>query len=461
MIDARGAAPAHGGPGDATPLDQLFRRGQFGMKLGLENIRALSAALDEPERACPVLHVGGTNGKGSVAAMAAAALGAAGLRAGRYTSPHLVDIEERFVISGAKVTRAALDAALARVLAAEAAALGRGAMAAPATFFELATAAAFELFRSAGAEVAVLEVGMGGRFDATNVVSPLAVAITSIDLEHTSFLGHTIEAIAFEKAGIIKPGAPTIIGERRPDAVAVFRRVTAERGARLVHALDDTTWSARLVEGRTELTLQTPHHDYGVVRLALRGLHQARNAVVTVRLLEEAHAAGLPIDARAIARGLETAAWPARLDARRAGSSEVLIDAAHNPAGAQCLADYLAAAHPEGTPLLLGLMRDKDVAGILDALAPVVSHVVFTTPSGPRGRPAEDLLAFARERGWSGPLEAIDAPAEALDAMRARHGRFALSGSIFLIGELLPRIEALAPGDAEAPGAPAEGPAVG
>jgi dihydrofolate synthase / folylpolyglutamate synthase len=442
MSDRRGVAPAPQSRAGGA-LDQLFRRGEFGMKLGLDNIRALSAALGEPERACPVLHVGGTNGKGSVAAMAATALDAAGHRAARYTSPHLVGIEERFVVGGAPVTRPALEAALARVLSAEAGALGRGAMAGPATFFELATAAAFDLFRSAAADVAVLEVGMGGRFDATNVVSPIAVAITSIDLDHTSYLGHTIEAIAFEKAGIMKPGVPAVIGERRSDAVAVFERIAAERGARLVRALDDSAWSARLVDGLTELTLRTPHHDYGVLRLALRGLHQARNAVVAVRLLEEAHEAGLPVDPEAIARGLREAVWPARLDVRRAGASEVLLDAAHNPAGARSLADYLRTVHPDGTPLLIGLMRDKDAGSILDALAPVVSRFVFTTPTAPRALAADDLLAVARERAVSVPLEAVAIPAQALEGMRARHERFAIAGSIYLIGELLPRLDAL------------------
>jgi dihydrofolate synthase / folylpolyglutamate synthase len=442
MIPPGGITPAPA-PAAMAPLDQLFRRGQFGIKLGLDNIRALCAALGDPERACPVLHVGGTNGKGSVAVMVATALDAAGHRTARFTSPHLVSLEERFVVGGSPAARAALEAALSRVLSAEAAALGRGALVGPATFFELTTAAAFDLFRSAGSDVAVLEVGMGGRFDATNVVSPAAAAITSIDLEHTRHLGHTIEAIAFEKAGIIKPGAPVVVGERRPEAVAVFERVAAERGARLVRALEDTAWSARIVDGETDLALRTPHHDYGVVRLALRGLHQARNAVVAVRLLEEASSAGIAVDPRAITRGLTEAVWPARLEVRRAGTAAVLLDAAHNPAGARSLADYLGAVQPAGLPLLLGLMRDKDAATIVNTLAPVVTRFVFTTPTNPRAWRAADLLAIARERRLSTRIEAVEDPPQALRAMCADHERFVVAGSIYLLGELIPLIDSL------------------
>ena len=218
------------------PIAEIFSRELFGIKLGLENIRAICEELDRPERAYKTLIVGGTNGKGSVTAMTAAGLQAAGLRTGRYTSPHLTRIEERFVVDGAPVDAAALEAAAAEVLAAEARCLAMGTVAAPATFFELTTATAFSIFRDAGVQVAVLEVGLGGRFDATNVASPVAGAITNVDLDHTAQLGPTIGAIAFEKAGIIKPGMTIVTGERKPDALDVIAARCGDRGATLLHA---------------------------------------------------------------------------------------------------------------------------------------------------------------------------------------------------------------------------------
>ncbi|MGH9347178.1 MAG: bifunctional folylpolyglutamate synthase/dihydrofolate synthase, partial [Vicinamibacterales bacterium] len=206
-------------------LDRLFALETFGIKLGLANIAALCEALGHPERAFSSLHVAGTNGKGSVTAMAHAALCAAGVRAARYTSPHLVDLNERFVIGSQPVSDGDLQSAAAHVLERADALRAAGALTAPPTFFEATTAIAFELFRRAGVEVAVLEVGLGGRLDATNVVTPLAAAITSVGLDHQAHLGETLAEIAREKAGIIKPGVPVVVGALPPEAWGVVREV--------------------------------------------------------------------------------------------------------------------------------------------------------------------------------------------------------------------------------------------
>lgn len=374
-------------------LDRLFALETFGIKLGLENITRLCAALGNPERQFASLHIAGTNGKGSVTAMTHAALRAAGLRAARYTSPHLVALNERFVIGDAPVDTPTLEAVASYVLDVIDGMIAGGELAAPPTFFEATTAIAFELFRRAEIDVAVLEVGLGGRFDATNVVMPIAGAITSIALDHQQHLGDTIRAIAFEKAGIIKPGMTVVTGPLADEARTAIEQVAHERGATIVVARSDTRAAVDMADGRARLTLDTPSHHYGPLELALRGEHQVENAIVAVRLLECARQAGIDITAEAIARGLAKADWPARLEVIAVTPSKLLlIDAAHNVEGATALAHYLQRWHPARPPLVVGMMADKDVDGILRVLLPATSHVFATSARIRRALPPEDLL---------------------------------------------------------------------
>ena len=217
-----------------TTFDRLFALETFGIKLGLDNISRLCEALGHPERAFRSLHVAGTNGKGSVTAMTHAALRAAGIRSGRYTSPHLSDLTERFVIDDRPVDSAVLESTVEDVLECADRLHATGALPVHPTFFEATTAAAFELFRRSGVQIGVIEVGLGGRFDATNVISPMAGAITTIDFDHQQHLGDTLGAIAFEKAGIIKPGMTVVMGDLGPEAADVIRQCAAGRGAALV-----------------------------------------------------------------------------------------------------------------------------------------------------------------------------------------------------------------------------------
>ena len=334
----------------ADPLAWLFALEQHGIKLGLANIRALAAALDHPERAFAPILVAGTNGKGSVAAMIERGLRAAGYRTGLYTSPHLVRLAERIAVAGRPVSESALEAGAdgLRALADRLRAAGR--LEAPPTFFEATTAMALDRFRAAEVQVAVLEVGMGGRFDATNVARPVAVAIPSIDLDHERFLGSTIEEIAFEKAGVIDPGAVVVSGEPKPGAREVLRRVARERGARFVDAGAGADLRARFREGRCEVDrLRTPRGRYGPLTLALRGRHQLGNAVVAVRVLEELGAAGLDVPAAAIRRALTEVRWPGRLDLReRDARHRVLLDAAHNVAAAAAFGAYVREIRTRG-----------------------------------------------------------------------------------------------------------------
>lgn len=426
------------------PVAELLARDQHGIKFGLDSIRTLCAALDHPETAWPSLIVAGTNGKGSVTAMVAAVLTAAGHRTGRYTSPHLVDVVERVAIDGSPITHAQLGDAARRTLAAEAGCLAQGSLSAPTTFFEITTAAAFEAFRQARADVVVLEVGMGGRFDATNAADPLAGAITSIDLDHTRFLGSTLGAIAFEKAGIARAGRPLIVGPMPDEAASVIDLVARDRGARLLPAFAGVTADAAIgADGLTRLALRTPRDDYGTFTLGLRGRHQVANAVVAVRLLEAASERGLPITASAVVAGLSTVTWPARLERLElAGGKEALLDAAHNPAGTATLAAYLTDIGAPPCPIVFGAMRDKDVGPMVRTLGPHASRFVFCQAHSARAMPADELLAQARAEGVPVPMIAVAAPAEALELALRAADRIVIAGSIFLIGDLAPELAA-------------------
>jgi dihydrofolate synthase / folylpolyglutamate synthase len=420
----------------------LFSLETLGIKLGLENIRRVSSALGDPQEAFQSLIVGGTNGKGSVAAMAAAALRASGRRTGLYTSPHLTDLAERFVIDGRPAAPGSLLEAAAAVRAASEGLVTAGALPAPPTFFEATTAVAFEVFRRSRVEIAVLEVGLGGRFDATNIVTPAAAAITSIDLDHTDLLGPTLEDIATEKAGIIKAAVPVVVGERKPGPRAVIEAASAERGAPFVAAFDGVNLDARMDAGRATIDLATPCNTYRGVRLALAGRHQIDNAVVAVRLLETLGQAGLGVPRKAIVAGLERVVWPARLepiDAAQIGrpGRTVLLDAAHNPAGARALAAYLAEWHADGVPIVFGAMQDKDVAGMLSALAPQASRFHVTRARTSRAMDPAVLAEVARREATGIPVEVHASARAALEAAvaPAESVTVVCAGSIFLVGE--------------------------
>jgi len=419
----------------ASPiLDRLFALETFGIKLGLDNIARLSEALGHPHRRFRTLHVAGTNGKGSVSAMVHAALRAAGIHAGRYTSPHLSDLSERFVLDDGPVDPARLEATVADVLACVDRLRATGALTVEPTFFEVTTAVAFELFARGGMEVGVVEVGLGGRFDATNIVTPVAGAITTIDFDHQQHLGRTLSEIAFEKAGIIKPGMALVMGALGDEAAAVVRRSAAERGVALVEAHADIRCETTMADGRARITLATPSGSYGPVTLGLRGTHQVDNAIVAVRLLEAAAAAGLAIPREAIERGLAEADWPGRLERLDLGpGQQVLLDAAHNPEGARALAAYLRAWHPERPPLVMGVMRDKHVSDISTHLLPAVSTVVATAAPTPRAIPAEDLAQQLRAEGAEA-VEVEPDPARAIARALERAELVCVAGSIFLVG---------------------------
>ena len=419
------------------PLDYLFGLERHGIKLGLDNIGALCEALDHPERSFAPILIAGTNGKGSVAAMLDTALRSAGYTTGRYTSPHLSDLRERFVIGGRPIARDMLawEAQRLRTTIRRLQATRR--LESPPTFFEATTAIAFSLFRQAGANVAVLEVGMGGRFDATNVVTPAAVGITTIDRDHQQYLGSSLEAIAFEKAGIIKPGALVVTGETKPEPAAVITRISNEQDARLVAAGDGVDVAVTVDDGRNVVEIATPIRRYGPARMALRGRHQVANAVTAIRLLEELRSIGLPVGASDILDALTETRWPGRLELIECGErGAVLFDAAHNVAAATSLADYLREVYPGGVPLVFAASSDKDGVGMLQALATAVTRVFCPPLETPRATDPTEFVARARVACPDLPIESADSPSAALDTAWLDGGVACAAGSIFLLGEL-------------------------
>ncbi len=411
---------------------------QFGIKLGLDNAVALSQALGAPERRYPSVLIAGTNGKGSVAAMVTRALMAAGHRTGTYTSPHLISLTERVQVDGRRVSDTLFDASLTAVFAEMDRQLAAGRLGAPVTHFEATTAAAFECLRRSDIDVAVVEVGLGGRFDATNIVPQVAGAITSIGLDHAQQLGSTVEQVAFEKAGIIKSSTVTVLGPMDASARSVIERVARERGATL-----------RLVEGTVEaqsvrdgdfwsVSFATVRGRYGPLRLALRGHHQVHNARVAVALLEELSPI-VPVDRLAIEQGLSSASWPGRLHPLvHVDGRELLVDGAHNVDGAAALAAFLRDTGRAPLPLVLAVMKDKDATEMIRALMPVASRVICTQLSMTRAQSATVLASQAAAVG-NVPCAAEPDVARALALAFDGQQRACAAGSLYLVGDLLAR----------------------
>jgi dihydrofolate synthase/folylpolyglutamate synthase len=412
-------------------LTYLFSLEQVGIKLGLEQIRALIEHLGHPDEAFQSLVIAGTNGKGSVTAMVERGLRAAGYRTGRYISPHLVRLEERFAVDGVPIETSRLEALAERVREVA------GRLPFPPSFFEATTAVAFEAFREARVDVAVLEVGLGGRLDATNVVKPVGVAITAIDFDHEQYLGHTIEEIAGEKAGVIKPGVIAVLGENPAAVVEIVRRACSARGAEFVFAPDEVAAPATMVDGRARVRLRTPRHDYGEMTIGLRGRHQVDNAIVAVRLLEElAVRRALRVAAPAIRTAVTDVAWPARLELLPWRGRHVLLDGAHNPAGARALASYVQETYGRRLPFVIGAMRDKKIPELIGGIAPAASHLVCTAPTTPRAATPAEVATIARAvapgldvREALNSIEALTVACDLGDPVVA-------AGSLYLAGEI-------------------------
>lgn len=394
-----------------------------GWDLKLERMRAAVAACGHPERAWPSVHVAGTNGKGSTAAMIEAVLRAAGRRTGLYTSPHLVDFAERIRADGRTIPRDAVVALVDEL---------RGRLAAAGialTHFEFVTLLAFEWFRRIGVDIAVVEVGLGGRLDATNVVAPAATVITSIALDHEEYLGSSVPEVAAEKAGILKPGVPAVAGRLGPEALDVVTTRARAVGAPLLLAGRDGCLAAG-PDG--DLAFSGPGVAWTGLRLAMPGAFQHANAEAALLALA-ALRPGLAVTGDAVRAGLAAAEWPGRLAVVRR-EPLVVLDGAHNPAGAEALARELPALL-DGRPAMLvfAVMRDKAWPAILAPLLPHVRRVVATRV-GPRGADPAALAAAIADRVPARAVENADAAVREAVAAASANEAVVVTGSLYLVG---------------------------
>jgi dihydrofolate synthase/folylpolyglutamate synthase len=433
---------------ERDPVEYLFSLEHFGIKLGLDNIRTILRAAGNPQSAYRTVHVAGTNGKGSVTAIIERVLRQAGLRTGRYTSPHLLHLTERFAIDGNPVSDEELRQVLSMLQRTIESLRARAELDVHPTFFEVTTAAAFVLFERAGVDAAVVEVGLGGRLDATNVLNPGVTAITTIARDHEQYLGERLTDIASEKAGIIKAGVPVVVGRVAAEAFEVISARARAQEAPLVAAPAGVRVEVSSGSGDgIEFTLETPRRDYGRLHLSLNGEHQIDNAIVAVRVVEELESRGWfggaepPVVPRAVREALRDVHWPGRLQwLRIAGERQALLDAAHNPAGASALAAFLvrnAVRHP----IVFAAMRDKDVAGIVDALAPAVSMFIATRASHPRSHTPDSLAALIARHAPGTAIATAATAAEALELAWSYDPIVIVAGSIFLLGDVVAVLE--------------------
>jgi dihydrofolate synthase / folylpolyglutamate synthase len=436
----------------ATPYDRAVQHLlALGHELGsnrkfdLDHMRVLAEALGNPQRRFASVLIAGTNGKGSTAATLASILQTAGHRTGLYTSPHLQRINERIRVNSEQISDPELAEIHGRVENIAADLVSHGKLPHPPSFFEMVTAMAFEYFASAGVEIAVLEVGMGGRLDATNIVDPCISVITDIALDHQQFLGNTIGEIAKEKAGIIRPKGTVVMLPQHPEANDVLGNIAMERQARAISAVEyvpdvspagnsrdgvDRTYALQVLG--QEITVDSP----------LIGRHQLRNTALAIAAAAEVNNCGFKVTAGDIERGIRNTRWPGRLQIIP-GSPRLLLDVAHNPAGAWALRSGLL-TYFEDVPLtiLFGAMRDKAITEMTQILFPLADRVIATQPDNPRAATPADIAELAA----STSAEIVREPdiAKALQRARATtppNGLVVVTGSIYLVGAVMGMLE--------------------
>jgi len=427
----------------------------------LGRIERLLSELGQPQQAYPSLIIAGTNGKGSVAAMMDSMLRQAGLHAGLYTSPHLVNVCERIKVAGRDISPGVLADHATLVLEAGRRLLTREEITSLPTFFEHVTAAGFSYFRQQRIDLAVLEVGLGGRLDATNTASSCLAVLTQIDFDHEQILGSTLEAIAAEKAAVIKPGATAVIAPQRPEVAEVIQQHCQGCRAAPRFVLDDPT-QVRIhdieTDGHITFSYRSRERVYDQIRLALRGYHQIENAVVAIEAAEVLRQGGYPITSEAIIEGLQQVAWPGRLEwlgerdeeERPPGSSEtgasphartpapprpvILLDGAHNPAGARALRRYLEDFGRPPLTLVFGAMRDKRIEDMAATLFPLAQQVILTRVQDKR---AADLKRLSQVAAAYGNVRLAATVEEALGhamAITPAEGMVCITGSLYLVG---------------------------
>lgn len=445
-----------------SPLDYLYSRLNYERvspvshsgAFRLQRMRRLLGFLDHPQHAYAVVHVGGTKGKGSTCSMISSMLHAGGKRVGLYTSPHLERLEERFRVDGGECSHEQMLELIevVRVAAQRCEAQGEGAP----TFFELTTAMAFEHFRRSQCDIVVLEVGLGGRLDSTNVCEPLVSVITSVGLDHQHILGDTHEKIAFEKAGIIKPGIPVVSGVLHEGAAEVIAKVAAERAAPLLQIGRDFSFQINpLSSSRGQvvfdfLSQSQELHDRAALHVGLEGAHQAQNASIALAVMDVVHRTGCETSDAARRQGLAQVQCAGRIE-NFGIEPEILLDTAHNIDSMKALLEVLRNRPVQGkTIVVFGTSADKDADAMLAMLADQADHVILTRYwSNPRWFDPQELARMCSSLSWKVPESASDLPAYGvvatpLDALEKAlqfvgpEGRVVVCGSFFLAAELRP-----------------------
>jgi len=451
-----------------TAVDRMYALGHElaqtpSHKFDLAHMRVMLSALDHPERRFPSVLIAGTNGKGSTAASLASILRASGLKTGLYTSPHLVRINERIRVNGKEIGDDDFASLHGEMDAIAGELIDRGELPWHPSFFEMMTAIAFQHFAREKIEIAVLEVGMGGRLDATNVVEPLVSVITDISLDHEKFLGNTVAEIAKEKAGILRANSTAVVLPQQPEANDVIGNAILDLGARAVNAVayvppvspGSGNYLIPQAQGAAGSIYRYPLHVLGeqiMVETPLVGRHQLRNVALAIAAAVELNRLGFTgITPESVQKGLRETRWPGRFQvvAARRGWPEMVIDVAHNPAGAWALRAALSERY-EGRPLifLFGAMRDKAIAEMAEILFPLAERVIATRPDNPRAASPEEIVQSAARTGAG--IEVVENVKEAVSRAKDWAGTLAgaeavivVTGSIYLVGEVMSAMAAV------------------
>ena len=408
-------------------IEYLYNLQKYGIKFGLSKTSNLMKALGNPHKGRRYIHIAGTNGKGSVAAFVASVLKRPGIKVGLYSSPHLVRFTERFRINGEEISREKAAGLIDEL---------KGAVVpkSPPTFFEATTAMAFLYFARENTDIAIMEVGMGGRLDATNLITPLVSVITNISMEHQFFLGSRLLDIAGEKGGIIKEGVDLVTGATQPSVISLFKSICREKRTPMWRVGKDISYR----------TTKYGFHYKGIKRrfnrlqLGLKGKFQARNAALALAVVELLEKQGLGISSGGIREGLKNSAWPGRMQVV-AENPTVLLDGAHNPAAIRALAGSVRTGFEyRRLVLVIGIMEDKEIRQLLRGIVPIADYVIYTRPVYSRAAGPEILMAEAAHLGKPGEVEPLltEAIEKAMD-MADPGDLIVICGSLFTVGEAL------------------------
>lgn len=416
------------------------------MKLGLRNTELLLESLGNPHQHYESVQIAGTNGKGSTAVILDSICRSNGIHTGLYTSPHLISITERIKIGGSEISKSDFAKLASDVRSAADRLLAEGKLEALPTFFEHVTAIALLAFKKADVQLAILETGLGGRLDATTVARARTVAITPIAMDHEEYLGATITEIAGEKAAIIRPGVAAIIGEQPPAALDVILKRSAEMSVAPDISQADIHIEDVTNDGRYTVTFATSQARYEHVSIGPRGRHQIQNAALAVRIAESLGARGLEISKSAVVEGIGKAFYDGRLELHQA-SPPLLIDGAHNPAGARVLRQYLDEFVPGPITLIFGAMKDKRLDEIAQSLFPTAAHLIITTPQNSRAATPECLRRLAEKFCSNKDVYVALSAGEALqkaNEITPKEGLICFTGSLYLVGEIKAAMDASA-----------------